>query len=57
MWVPYETIRKHPLDFLVQYRFYTPEEGSRRNLFLKDMDKFLYRRSLKLGKLAQRRSN
>lgn len=32
MWVPYETIRKHPLDFLVQYRFYTPEEGGRRNL-------------------------
>jgi hypothetical protein len=23
MWVSYETIRKHPLDFHVQYRFYT----------------------------------
>jgi hypothetical protein len=25
-------MRKHPPDFLVQYRFYTPEEGGRRNL-------------------------
>lgn len=32
MWVPYETLRKHPPDFLVEYRFFTPEEGGRRNL-------------------------
>ncbi|MCM3293102.1 hypothetical protein M3661_23600 [Paenibacillus sp. MER 180] len=32
MWVPYETFRKHPPDFLVKYRFFTPEEGGRRNL-------------------------
>lgn len=32
MWVPYEITRKHPPDFLVQYRFYTYEEGGRKNL-------------------------
>lgn len=58
MWVPYETIRKHPPDFLVQYRFFIHlKKVVDEILFLKDMDKFLYRRSLKLGKLAQRRSN
>ncbi|MGG4193425.1 MULTISPECIES: hypothetical protein [unclassified Paenibacillus] len=32
MWVPYETLRKHPPDFLVKYRFFIPEEGGRQNL-------------------------
>ncbi|MEJ3716945.1 hypothetical protein [Paenibacillus polymyxa] len=32
MWNPYEHSRQHPHDFIVEYRFYTPEEGGRKQL-------------------------
>lgn len=30
MWNPYENSRQHPHDFIIKYRFYTPEEGGRK---------------------------
>ena len=32
MWIPYETIRNHPQDFNIKYKFYSTEEGGRRLL-------------------------
>ena len=32
MWIPYETRRNYPTDFIVFYRFFTEEEGGRRHL-------------------------
>ncbi|RNB85144.1 hypothetical protein EDM56_19750 [Brevibacillus fluminis] len=31
MWIPYETIRKHPADFRITYTFFTEAEGGRKN--------------------------
>jgi len=30
-WKPYEEVRNHPPDFRVRYRFYSEEEGGRKN--------------------------
>ncbi|MDY8091792.1 hypothetical protein UY456_02180 [Paenibacillus polymyxa] len=32
MWTPYETSRQHTHVFTIKYRFYTPEEGGRKQL-------------------------
>ncbi|MFC3803869.1 hypothetical protein [Cohnella sp. GCM10012308] len=31
LWTPYETIRKHPPDFRIQYRLFSQSEGGRKN--------------------------
>ncbi|CAM3140814.1 hypothetical protein PASE110613_17805 [Paenibacillus sediminis] len=32
MWIPYETRRNYPTDFVVRYRFFAAEEGGRKHL-------------------------